>query len=172
MEATDSVRDFRNALGTFATGVTIVTTSSDDGEPIGLTANSFSSVSLDPPLLLFCLDRESFSFGHFEKTKHFAVNVLNAGQEDISSHFARPSQDKWRHVSYDMCSVGCPSFADALAIFECKTHAVHDGGDHIIIVGEVLDFTHQQEGDPLLYYRGRYAKIANEKDTGIPGAEA
>jgi len=168
--AAEKVREFRNALGTFATGVTIVTTTASDGEPIGLTANSFSSVSLDPPLLLFCLDRESFSFGHFEQTKHFAVNVLGDSQEDVSSHFARPSEDKWRHVSYDMCSVGCPSFAEALAIFECKTHAVHDGGDHIIIVGEVVGFNHRTDGDPLLYYRGRYARIAGEDDPGIPGA--
>jgi len=159
----DDHKKFRIALGTFATGVTIVTTTARSGEPIGLTANSFSSVSLDPPLLLFCLDRESYSFGHFEKSKHFAVNVLHDGQEEISDHFARPSEDKWRHVDYNMSSVGCPSFGDALAVFECATHAIHDGGDHIIIVGEVVDFTHNPLGNPLLYYRGRYARIGMDE---------
>lgn len=166
----NQIREFRNALGRFATGVTIITTTAGNDEPIGLTANSFSSVSLDPPLLLFCLDRESFSFGHFEQSEHFAVNILSADQEDISSHFARPSEDKWRHVDYDLCGVGCPSFSDALAIFECKTHAVYDGGDHVIIVGKVVDFTHRADGEPLLYHRGRYARIAPEPDEGIPGA--
>jgi flavin reductase (DIM6/NTAB) family NADH-FMN oxidoreductase RutF len=92
---TVDARDFRNALGTFATGVTIVTTMSKDGTPVGLTANSFTSVSLDPPLVLFCLDRRSYSYGHFEKASHFAVNVLAAEQQAVSNHFARPSEDKW-----------------------------------------------------------------------------
>lgn len=158
MAAASDALDYRSALGTFATGVTVITTVSG-GEPVGFTANSLSSVSLDPPLLLFCLDRGSYSFNHFEKAAHFAVNVLSEGQEDVSAHFARPSEDKWRHVGYDLCSVGCPVFADTLAVFECRTHAVHDGGDHIIVVGEVVRFSHETAGDPLLYYRGRYARI-------------
>ena len=112
--------------------------------------------------MLFCLDRGSYSFGHFETAKHFAVNVLTDRQQDVSAHFARPSEDKWRHVGYDICSVGCPVFAGTLAVFECRTHAVHDGGDHIIVVGEVVRFRHEAEGDPLLYYRGRYARIAGD----------
>jgi flavin reductase (DIM6/NTAB) family NADH-FMN oxidoreductase RutF len=152
-------RDFRNALGTFATGVTIVTTMSKDGKPIGLTANSFTSVSLDPPLVLFCLDRRAYSYGHFESASHFAVNVLAAGQEDVSSHFARPSEDKWRDMTLDLCGVGCPAFKDALAVFECATHRIHDGGDHIIVVGKVLSFNYRPEGAPLLYYRGKYGRL-------------
>lgn len=170
MAAVSDARDFRSALGTFATGVTVITTMSDGGAPVGFTANSFSSVSLEPPLLLFCLDRGSYSFGHFSKTKTFAVNVLTDRQEDVSAHFARPSEDKWRHVGYDLCSVGCPVFADALAVFECETHAVHDGGDHIIVVGEVVRFHRKDEGGPLLYYRGRYARIAG--DGGAESGEA
>jgi len=160
--AAGDVQEFREALGTFATGVTVITTMSDSGAPVGFTANSFCSVSLEPPLLLFCLDRGSYSFNHFQQTGHFAVNVLTELQEDVSANFARPSEDKWRHADYDICSVGCPVFADALAVFECRTHAVHDGGDHIIVVGEVVRYSHEADGGPLLYYRGRYARIADE----------
>lgn len=152
-------REFRDALGAFATGVTVVTCMSDDGKPIGLTANSFNSVSLDPPLVLFSLDRGSFSFAHFRAAGHFAVNILSDAQQEISRHFARASEDKWRDISFDVSGVGCPAFRDALAVFECSTHAIHDGGDHIIIVGRVERFTHRA-GDPLLYYRGRYARLA------------
>lgn len=152
-------KEFRNAMGTFATGVTIVTTMSEDGQPIGLTANSFSSVSLDPPLLLFCLDKRSFSFAHFQNCKHFAVNVLSADQQDISSHFARPSVDKWNEVTYDVWGVGCPVFADALAVFECRTETIHEAGDHVIVVGHVEHFTYKAGGEPLLYYRGKYGRI-------------
>ena len=169
MTAARDPLDYRSALGTFATGVTVITTVSESGEPVGFTANSLSSVSLEPPLLLFCLDRGSYSFNHFETAKHFAVNVLTELQENISAHFARPSEDKWRHVGYELCSVGCPVFAETLALFECRTHAVHDGGDHIIVVGEVVRFAHEAEGDPLLYYRGRYARIAPEGDPDTAG---
>lgn len=155
-------REFRNALGSFATGVTIVTTMSDDGEPVGLTANSFSSVSLDPPLVLFCLDRRSYSFAHFQASTHFVVNILSAEQVDISNHFAKPSVDKWHDVSFDLCGVGCPAFSDALAVFECQTKEIHEAGDHIIIIGEVESFTRREEGDPLLYFRGRYGKMEAE----------
>lgn len=156
-------RDFRNALGAFATGVTVVTTMSEDGEPIGLTANSFSSVSLDPPMVLFCLGRLSYSFAHFEKSKHFVVNILSDAQQKESNHFAKPSVDKWNDVTYDLTEMGCPSFRGALAIFECETNDIHDAGDHIIIVGKVIDFRYQSDGDPLLYYRGRYARLADEE---------
>ena len=152
-------REFRDALGTFATGVTVVTCMSGDGKPIGLTANSFNSVSLDPPLVLFSLDRRSFSFAHFQSASHFAVNVLASSQQEISRHFARASEDKWRDIGFDVGGVGCPSLPGALAVFECSTHAIHDGGDHIIIVGRVERFAHRP-GEPLLYYRGRYARIA------------
>lgn len=152
-------REFRSALGTFATGVTIVTTMSHDGTPIGLTANSFTSVSLDPPLVLFCLDRKSYSYAHFEKASHFAVNVLAAEQQSVSNHFARPSEDKWRDMTLDLCGVGCPAFKESLAVFECETQRIHDGGDHVIVVGKVLSFDYKREGAPLLYYRGKYGRL-------------
>ena len=155
-------REFRSALGSFATGVTIVTTMSEDGEPVGLTANSFSSVSLDPPLVLFCLDRRSYSYAHFQTSTHFVVNILSAEQVDISNHFAKPSVDKWDDVSFDLCGVGCPAFSDALAVFECQTREIHEAGDHIIIIGEVESFSRRETGDPLLYFRGRYGKIGAE----------
>src|SRR5262249_17898799 len=110
---TVDARDFRNALGTFATRVTLVTPMSTDVTPVGLTATPFTGFSLDPPLVLFCLDRRSYSYGHFEKASHFAVNVLAADQQDVSNHFARPSEDKWKDITLDLCGVGCPAFKDA-----------------------------------------------------------
>lgn len=155
-------REFRNALGNFATGVTIVTTMSEDREPVGLTANSFSSVSLDPPLVLFCLDRGSYSFAHFQASTHFVVNILSAEQKDISNHFAKAAVDKWHDVSFDICGVGCPAFSDALAVFECETQDIHEAGDHIIIIGKVESFRRRDDGEPLLYFRGRYGRIGAE----------
>jgi len=152
-------REFRNALGQFATGVTIITTMTEDGEPIGLTANSFSSVSLDPPLVLFCLDRNSYSFAHFEKSSHFVVNVLASDQEAISNHFAKPSEDKFRDVSFAVCGVGCPAFEGSLAVFECETQDIHEAGDHIILIGHVLSFNSDSTRDPLLYFRGKYRAV-------------
>ena len=152
-------KEFRNALGQFATGVTIITTMTDDGEPIGLTANSFSSVSLDPPLVLFCLDRNSYSFAHFEKSSHFVVNVLASDQQEISNHFAKPSEDKFRDISFDVCGVGCPAFDGSLAVFECETQAIHEAGDHIILIGHVLSFKADSEREPLLYFRGGYRNV-------------
>src|SRR5690348_2684649 len=102
-------QEFRRALGMFATGVTIVTTRSADGKPIGLTANSFTSVSLDPPLVLFCVGRRSHSVAHFEQSTHFAVNVLSADQHGLSGHFARSSDEKWGNIAFDLSKAGCPA---------------------------------------------------------------
>lgn len=152
-------RQLRNALGTFATGVAIVTTVAEDGEPLGLTVNSFSSVSLDPPLVLFCLARRAYSYPHFAQCAAFAVNILAADQRELSGRFASPSTDKWRGVSFDVSENGCPVFSDALAVFQCSTRVVHEAGDHIIVVGRVEAFLTDRVHDPLLFYRGRYAHL-------------
>jgi flavin reductase (DIM6/NTAB) family NADH-FMN oxidoreductase RutF len=153
--------EFRRALGMFATGVTIVTTRSAEGKPIGLTANSFTSVSLDPPLVLFCVGRRSYSSAHFERSTHFAVNVLSEDQHGLSARFARSSDDKWNDVAFGLCGVGCPAFADALAVFECETYRIHDGGDHVIVIGKVLSCTSRLRGGaPLLFFRGDYGRVA------------
>jgi flavin reductase (DIM6/NTAB) family NADH-FMN oxidoreductase RutF len=152
-------REFRNALGNFATGVTIVTARSRTGEPLGLTANSFNSVSLDPPLVLFSLNRQSYSLKSFEEAGNFAINVLRDDQQDISQVFAQAVTDKWQGLAFETWESGAPIFSRALAVFDCATHAVHDGGDHLIFVGRVLRFMHDPDGRPLLYFRGNYGKV-------------
>ena len=152
-------REFRNALGNFATGVTIVTARSRTGEPLGLTANSFNSVSLDPPLVLFSLNRQAYSLKSFEQAGNFAINVLRDDQQDISQVFAQAATDKWQGLAFETWESGAPIFSHALAVFDCATHAVHDGGDHLIFVGKVLRFAHDPGGWPLLYFRGNYGKV-------------
>ncbi len=151
-------RSFRSALGSFATGITIVTSIGPDGEPLGFTANSFNSVSLDPPLVLFSLDRSAFSLKAFESAGFFAINVLREDQQEVSTAFARALSNKWDSVSFEVWETGCPILGDALANFECETTTMHDGGDHVIFVGRVLALR-TGEGRPLLYYRGAYRQI-------------
>jgi flavin reductase (DIM6/NTAB) family NADH-FMN oxidoreductase RutF len=152
-------RDYRNALGTFATGVTIVTARSRAGEPLGLTANSFNSVSLDPPLVLFSLDRKAYSLRSFEEAGNFAINILRDDQQDISRLFATAKSDRWQGLEFETWESGAPILKHALAVFDCATHAVHDGGDHLIFIGKVLRFGHDPAGKPLLYFRGNYGQV-------------
>lgn len=154
----------REALGCFVTGVTVITTRDGAGEPQGLTANSFSSVSLEPPLVLFSLARTADCFAAFESANAFAVNVLRADQEDLSGRFATKDADKWSGVEWRPGHGGCPLLDGAVATFECRVAARHEGGDHVIHIGEVVGFTHEPEGDPLAFFRGRYAAV-----TGRPG---
>ena len=148
----------REALGNFVTGVTIVTTRCG-GELHGLTANSFTSVSLDPPLVLFNLARTADCFDAFEQSNHFAINVLGASQEALSNRFATKDIDKWNEVRWRSGLGGCPLLDDAIAAFECRATDRHEGGDHVIHVGEVLRFGHQPEGGALAFFRGRYTAI-------------
>ncbi len=155
-------RAFREALGCYPTGVTIVTAVGPRREIIGITANSFSSVSLDPPLVLFSINRRGHSARAFLQTQHFAVNVLRESQEALSNQFAKAFGEKWQGVDYITWDSGCPILKDALACFECKIRHTYEGGDHVILVGEVLKIIADPEGAPLLYSRGRYRKIAAE----------
>lgn len=148
--------EFRNTLGSFATGVTIITTIGPDGDFVGFTASSFNSVSLDPPLILFSLDRGARSLPAFQAASHFAINVLQRGQEDLSNRFARRGEDKWAGVGYETWESGCPVFPDCLASFECRNFASHEGGDHVIFVGAVERMIAHPEGEPLLFWRGNY----------------
>jgi len=152
-------RTLRDALGTFATGVTAVTTSSPDGTPIGLTANSFTSVSLDPPLLLVCLARNATTTKVMEHAEHFAVNVLHIGQQETSNLFATQGEDRFAQTEYETSEHSVPIIRNSLASFECRKHAEHDGGDHIILVGEVVRVRYAPQRDPLLYFRGKYRKL-------------
>ena len=162
----DSVKNFdtsalRDAFGCFATGVTVVTTVNGSGEFFGLTANSFTSLSLDPPLVLFCLDYNALSFEAFRETRNFVVNVLSEGQKDLSTHFARSSVDKWNGVDYEIWQTGCPVLPESIAVLECLTIARHEGGDLLIIIGQVEKIKHEaDETKPLLYYKGGYGAIS------------
>ena len=149
----------REALGCFVTGVTVITTRDGAGEPQGLTANSFSSVSLEPPLVLFSLARTADCFAAFESANAFLVNVLRADQEELSGRFATKDADKWSGVEWRPGHGGCPLLDGAVATFECRVAARHEGGDHVIYVGEVVGFTHEPESDPLAFFRGRYAAV-------------
>src|SRR3954447_7088182 len=159
MNAPLDSRQFRNALGAFATGVTIITTRGPRGELVGNTASSFNAVSLDPPLILWSLGRSAYSFKAYLSTDHFAVNVLREGQEELSARFGRQSAGKWDGVDYETWETGCPILPGALAVFECKTAYTYQGGDHIIFVGEVLRYDIDANGRPLVCWRGAYGQI-------------
>ena len=158
-------RKLRDALGSFATGVTVVTARSLDGELLGITANSFNSVSLNPPLVLFSLDRRALSLRKFEECGRFAVNVLDESQREVSTTFATPMADKFASVRYNFGRTGSPVLADALAVFDCSVRFRYDGGDHVIFVGEVVDLIVRQDGKPLLYFRGKYRALTEFPDT-------
>ena len=151
--------DFRAVLGRFATGVTVVTTRSPEGDPVGLTVNSFTSVSLEPPLILFCLDLEAGSLPAFEAASSFAVNILGAGQEAVSNRFADPLAARFTDSEVTGFSTGAPILSEALAALDCTVHARHEGGDHVILVGKVEHLAVLDDADPLVYWRGTYRKL-------------
>ncbi|MFK7888189.1 MAG: flavin reductase family protein [Gammaproteobacteria bacterium] len=152
-------RALRNALGTFATGVTVVTTLDANGKPWGFTANSFTSVSLDPPLVLFCLAREAGSLPVFEASSNFAINILADQQADTSMLFASGDRDKFERVAWHAADSGCPLLADVSAWFDCSVHSIVDGGDHLIFIGRVTAFD-ATNAAPLGYCRGAYVPLA------------
>lgn len=151
----DPDRDFRNALGAFGTGVTVITTRALDGSLHGLTANSFSAVSLQPRLVLWSQSLRTASHAAFDSATHFAVNVLSVRQVDLSRRFARTATDKFAGLAVTHGVGGSPLLAGAVATFECRSVARHPGGDHVIHVGEVLNYAYA-DGAPLLFVRGRY----------------
>lgn len=148
----DNTRQLRDAFGQFATGVTVVTAQSDRG-PLGITANSFSSVSLDPPLVLWCPDKGSKRFDAFAGATHYAIHVLAADQGDLCWKIARDGLSLGE-MQLDTNAEGVPVLAGCLARFECKQTAVYDGGDHAIILGEVLRAGHVDAGGPLAFFGG------------------
>ncbi|MCZ4352671.1 flavin reductase [Roseovarius aestuarii] len=155
-------RILRNALGSFATGVTIVTTRDADGADIGRTANSFSSVSLDPPMILWSLARTSSSLGIFQQAEHFAVHILAVEQQGLSNLFAGKSKDRFAGIDIERGVGGVPLLKGCAARFECRTVHQYEGGDHIIFVAEVTDFTHSSSA-PLLFHGGGYGRIMRPK---------
>lgn len=153
-------RILRDALGCFGTGVTVVTTLDAEGNPIGFTANSFTSVSLDPPLVLFCISKRSVNIETYRNARSFAINILHIGQQPTSDRFARPSNARFEGVEWETRRPGgAPLLLGSRASFDCERRAVHDGGDHLIVLGEVKQADFEPHRDPLLYLQGRYRRV-------------
>jgi flavin reductase (DIM6/NTAB) family NADH-FMN oxidoreductase RutF len=151
-----SPQAFRAALGGFATGVTIVTARTASGELIGLTANSFNSVSMNPPLVLWSLARAAGSLGAFSTGSHYAINILAADQKALAERFATKGAERWAGVNYVLGVSGAPVLQGALATFECFNRSQYEEGDHVIFVGEVERCARAATGAPLLFHGGRF----------------
>ena len=152
-------RDFRSCLGRFATGVTVVTARTPLGEWEGITVNSFTSVSLEPPLILFCVDRATRSHDRFRMAENWYVTILSREQEDLSGRFAARGGDKWKGNGHAVDEDGVPYIPGGLARLRCVRHAVADGGDHSILIGRVTRLTKGAPAEPLLYFDGGYRGV-------------
>lgn len=153
-------RELRNALGGFCTGVTVVTTRTrTDERLLGVTVNSFNAVSLEPPLVLFSLDRRASALAAIEAAGRFAVNVLAHDQEALCQRFARPVGDDFAGLDYEQWTTGAPILAGCVSNFDCRTWRVYDGGDHRIFLGEVIQLRTRPELSPMLFYRGRFPSL-------------
>jgi len=155
MADSDTFRNLRNALGTFTTGITVVTAQNQKNQPIGMTVNSFSSVSLDPPLILWSLSEESSYCDTFLHCQHFAVNVLSSDQMAISQLFASPENNKFANIDWQTGEHHLPLIDGAIAKFQCSVEHLHPGGDHTIIIGRVLEYDYSSS-EPLVFNRGQY----------------
>jgi flavin reductase (DIM6/NTAB) family NADH-FMN oxidoreductase RutF len=151
-----SAHQFRASLGMFATGVTIVTARTESGDLVGLTANSFNSVSLSPPLVLWSLARLAGSMAAFSNGRHYAINVLAADQQALAERFAARDTDRWAGVGFTGGASGAPLLDGAAASFECFNRSQYAEGDHVIFVGEVERCSHRPEASPLLFHGGRF----------------
>jgi 3-hydroxy-9,10-secoandrosta-1,3,5(10)-triene-9,17-dione monooxygenase reductase component len=151
--------EFRRALGRFATGITIVTARGLDGAPVGLTCNSFGSLSLDPPLVQWSIARTSRIYAAVCAASHFAVHVLDSSQGELCRQFAAKNRDRFAGLQVDEGLAGLPLLRQYHARFECETHARHEAGDHMIIIGRVLRLC-ERDGGPLVFYRGALSRIA------------
>lgn len=150
---------FRSVLGRFATGVTIVTVRDADGQQHGMTVSAFSSLSLEPPLVLVCIDNTATMAPHIATASHFAVNVLTSTQEELSRRFAESLDDRFAGIGYTEGMSGCALLDESLASIECRIVTRHPAGDHVMVIGEVLHAA-AHEGSPLLYFRSGYATIS------------
>ena len=153
-----SKEEFREALSCFPSGVTVVTTKDGDGNLHGITVSAFCSVSLEPPLVLICIDKNTASHYAFEETGFFAVNILSEDQKQVSSQFASPRENKFDGVEFDSNGMEIPILKGALVNLECRLRDSHDGGDHTIFIGEI-EKAHLSEGKPLVYCNGDYREL-------------
>ncbi|MDP9128082.1 MAG: flavin reductase family protein [Pseudomonadota bacterium] len=151
---------FRQLMGCFATGITVITTFNPAQEPVGITINSLTSVSLEPPLVLFCLEKRAHIFPIFEQAEYFAVNILAAQQEAVSRHFADSRQNETPAHQWDRPQREAPTLSDTLGWMICRKTAAYEGGDHIIFLGQVIDLNKNGTvTEPLVYLHGRYTKL-------------
>jgi flavin reductase (DIM6/NTAB) family NADH-FMN oxidoreductase RutF len=161
-------REFRNTVGNFASGVTIITTKNEEEEKfVGLTVNAFSSLSLDPAQILFCIDKGSSSLPAVKKGNPFVVNILQEEQESVCRGFAKKGGDKFAGVDYSITEKGIPVLNDNLASIHCTVHEILEGGDHYIVVGDVSDFSYDETKKPLVFYRGKFESISSYSTTGV-----
>jgi flavin reductase (DIM6/NTAB) family NADH-FMN oxidoreductase RutF len=162
-----SSSDFRSVLGAFATGVTVITSSGDEHEHAhGMTANAFSSLSLDPPLVLICVISGTAGAESIEHNRAFAVNILGAHQEPLSRYFSSRDRPHGRavfdEIPHSTAATGCPILEGSVAHLDCRLAATHEAGDHVIFIGEVLSIGVDPDVEPLLFHQGRYAKVAGD----------
>lgn len=148
----------RNAFGSFITGVTVVTCRDTSGKAVGMTANSFSSVSLDPPLLLWSIAKTATNFDAFNTAQHFAIHILDSEQESVSRHFAAKNVDKFADFPHEAGVTDAPLLTDYSARFECEIEHRYPGGDHIILVGRILAFDDRTK-EPLVFFKGQYKQL-------------
>lgn len=152
-------REFRDALGRFASGVCVVTALTQTGRAIGVTISSFCSLSLEPPLVLFCLGKSTSNIKSYINGNYFVVNILSSHQNNISETFASKRKNKFEGISFDILESGCPILSDCLANLECTLNSRHDGGDHFILIGQVYRLRVSPGGTPLLRFRAKYVSL-------------
>jgi flavin reductase (DIM6/NTAB) family NADH-FMN oxidoreductase RutF len=157
-------RAFRNALGCYPTGVAVITTEVSANHHMGITVNSFTSVSLDPPLVLWCLDRKSDRYHAFTKAIGYTVSILGTAHRNVSSRLAGRGNHSLDGIALLATELGPPALADALAVFECSAEAIHDAGDHAILIGRVIRFACRRGDPPLVFFGGRYGALAQAFD--------
>ncbi len=153
-------RAFRQALGRFPTGVAVVTTLPQGRHPMGITVNSFTSVSLEPPLVLWCMDRRSDRYAAFTEAAGYVISILGTAHQEVSSRLAKQGAHSLEGIELLETELGPPALADALSVFECAAHSLHEEGDHAILVGRVLQFAQREAGAPLVFFKGRYGALA------------
>ncbi|MBF6173124.1 3-hydroxy-9,10-secoandrosta-1,3,5(10)-triene-9,17-dione monooxygenase reductase subunit [Nocardia blacklockiae] len=162
-------RQFRNVLGQFCTGITVITTLGDDGAPVGFACQSFAALSLEPPLVLFCPTKGSRTWAAIERAGRFCVNVLAEEQQQVCARFGSREPDKFAGIDWRPSDLELPLLDDALATIQCTVSSVVDGGDHHIVIGRVLALSESTDsGRPLLFYRGQYTAIEPEKTVPAP----
>lgn len=153
-----SKNDFRTAMGNFATGVTVITTNDDEGHPHSMTANSFTSVCLDPPVLLVCIAHGTHTYGYLERTGRFGVNILSQEQQELGAMFAKRPEDRDEDVNYSYTEgeAGVPILEGSMVFFGCEVMGTHVYGDHTVYLGEVKEMRQNESGEPLMFFRSRW----------------